>query len=460
MEHSNWPNTEEDPGQGPFYEDDRLNFNHSQVNASQSYDPLYGQSVVMLEPLPNVEYQTDTNARTYPNYQSEYDHAEPSSQNRPAESLSEGHHGMVYQGNNVAEDIPASTPLTLESARLSDQVPTQPGPNPLLISLQYHSGVAQYFTNEFDPWTPYSAGQTPAHYPHPGASQWPATDGRIQYRSTPDSQENQAMHINIASIPRSPPENAAFSNAILDSQQMDTTPYVDDSGNVIWPSSPHQKSPELLAEAPPHTDESEMYQVTTAFDHSVQPGLSTHHGTAPAELHSLVGNSPEHRPSLGNYYQLTGYVDSRPSEMQITDNEPMVDLYGQAGTRLSSPNGNAGQHSMSPSGIPPGKKKVKARRPNTRAQQPIKPRDNTPSENTSSIASGFQTLDSNMNLTSFRRKRKLSDDGKKHAKEMRKCGACTECRRKKCKCTHVLEGDLSARSPTVQSPSTPGSSSR
>ena len=423
MEHLNWHTTEEDPVQGSFYEEDWSNLNHSQVNTSRSYAPLLGQSYVIPDPLPNMEYQGDTNSRTYPNYRSDYGNAEPSSQNRPAESPSEGHYGMVYQGNNAAEDIPASTPLTREPARLSNQVPIQSNPNPLPNSLQYRPGVAQYLTNELDPWTVYSAGYTPTHHPHPGPSQWPA-----MY-----SQENQAMHISIASIPRSPPENQAVSNVVFEGQQMDPISYTDVSGNIGWINSPHPRSPEVLAEAPPYIDVSEMHHVAANFDDFVQPGISTRYGTAPAETHFLVGNSHEYRPSLGNFDQLTGYVDLRPGDMQITDNEHMVESHGQANTQFSSPNGHVGQPPISPNEISPGKKKVKRRRSNARAQHPIRPRDNTPSEDTSSIASGFQILDPNMNPTSSRRKRKLSDEGRRHAKEMRRYGSCAKCRRKKCK---------------------------
>ncbi|MCJ1240168.1 hypothetical protein MMC14_008168 [Varicellaria rhodocarpa] len=149
------------------------------------------------------------------------------------------------------------------------RVPTQS------YSLPYRPGVTQHLTDEFDPWTPYSAGQTPANYPHPGPSQWSATYEGIQYQS--DREENQA-------IP----------NAILDDQHMDPIPYIDDSITVNWSDS--------------------------------QPVLSTHQETTPAEMHSVTENSPEYQVSLGNYDQFGEHLDIRPDDIRITDAKPIIAL--------------------------------------------------------------------------------------------------------------------------------------
>ena len=425
MDYSELNDATEDLNQHAIYGGRQSGLYQGQDITSQAQGEIYRRSNAMEDPRSGVEYQEAASTGAHEDYS--YHHAETSTQGDLVGTPVEQQYEYEGQGSTIVEDPLDPLVLTPEPVLFSNQVHVQPNHNFPANTVPYMPGVQGYLEGEIrhDPWTPL----------HLGSNQWAIPYGQYQSQTVQVGQENQATY--HSSMPNIPPQDATLSDFGMNGPQIDTYPPLDNPGNITWTDSVPIRDPLVPVEYTtfhPRPPENMVYgnvpenrQDIAAFAPSGFHGLDAHYNTAPAATQYLVGN--QIRPSL----ELTGYVNSRSNNIQVTDSELTPVSYGQTDARLPSPNGFAGQGSSSTHEISPSKKKVKSRRSKALPIRPLLTGDNTPSEDTSSIVSPFQTLDTDMKPTTPRRIRRLSAGGRIHAKKMRKRGCCDECRRKKCK---------------------------
>ena len=441
MSHSEYDDDAEDPVQYPYNGD---YFSQGSVSVSESEDPICDQPSTLQGPGPNIDHQEVTIGETSMEYLygNSEDHTYDQSEVSYQDHLSNVQQQYEYeaQGSATIDDSLNLILLTPEPVPLSSQRHIQSNLNVSPNTLHNSPRFVEYLNADLrhDPWNNFT----------PRSSQWPVTYGQSLSQPISNGQGNQAICVCSYPMPHSSPQDPIPPNFMVNSQQTnlfsspnniactDTVPRRDPQ-NAGWDAIVYQKPPEPLVCINPNSSAPGIQQEATAFAAYIHSGLETHYRTAPAGTYSLVGHSPEYyRPSRDHQVQSTGYVDSRFENMQITDNEFPSVSYGQTGAQVSSSSGLIGQHAMSSSKVSPSKRKVKARRTKARPQPAIRPHlssDNTPSEDASINTSPYQVLDADMQPTFSRRTRKLSADGRRHAKEMRKYGACEKCRRKKSK---------------------------